>query len=241
MKVTQYDNLVQFTRLIAFNSYLVLEEDSITVVDTNLPGSAKGILKAAAQFNRPIRRIVLTHLDDDHVGSLDALREQLPDAEVIVSARSALRMAGNTGLLPGEPEGKLVNPYKGKTQATRTVSEGDRVGSLEVIAAPGHTPGHIALWDTRDGTLIAGDALCTQFKTFVTGVLVLRFPFLFTWHKPTALATAKKLRALNPKRLAVGHGRVLENPLAEMDKAIREAESSFGRHSSELVTHSEGG
>jgi hypothetical protein len=49
-----------------------------------------------------------------------------------------------------------------------------------------------------------------------------------TWDKPTALATARNLYDLQPRRLAVGHGRVLEDPLAEMEKAISEAERSFG-------------
>jgi hypothetical protein len=38
---------------------------------------------------------------------------------------------------------------------------GDRVGSLEVVGAPGHTPGHVAFLDTRDRTLIAGDVFTT--------------------------------------------------------------------------------
>jgi hypothetical protein len=46
-----------------------------------------------------------------------------------------------------------------------------------------------------------------------------------TWHLPTALETAVTLHDLKPTRLAVGHGRVLENPAAEMDKAIQEAEA----------------
>ena len=41
-----------------------------------------------------------------------------------------------------------------------------------------------------------------------------------TWHRPTALETAKALRALNPARLAAGHGKVVENPGAAMDEAI---------------------
>jgi hypothetical protein len=41
-----------------------------------------------------------------------------------------------------------------------------------------------------------------------------------TWHRPTALATARSLRALEPRRLAVGHGRVVEAPAAAMDAAI---------------------
>jgi glyoxylase-like metal-dependent hydrolase (beta-lactamase superfamily II) len=97
---------------------------------------------------------------------------------------------------------------------------------LEVVPAPGHTPGHVAFLDTRDRSLIAGDAFQTQFGIAVSGTLKLMFPFpaLATWHKPTALQTARALRALNPSRLAVGHGPTLDNPLAAMDAAILAAE-----------------
>jgi hypothetical protein len=53
------------------------------------------------------------------------------------------------------------------------------------------------------------------------------FPAMATWHKPTALESAKVLRALNPDRLAVGHGKVLENPQTAMDQAIEEAQRKF--------------
>ena len=45
-------------------------------------------------------------------------------------------------------------------------------------------------------------------------------PYFATWHRPTALETARALRALNPKRLAPGHGKVVEDPGAAMDAAI---------------------
>lgn len=45
-------------------------------------------------------------------------------------------------------------------------------------------------------------------------------PALATWHKPTALQSGRKLRALAPSRLAIGHGRVLVDPVAEMERAI---------------------
>jgi glyoxylase-like metal-dependent hydrolase (beta-lactamase superfamily II) len=93
---------------------------------------------------------------------------------------------------------------------------------LEVIASPGHTPDHVSFLDVRDRTLIAGDAFQTRGGMAVSGVVRPLFPFpaLATWHKPTALTSAQALRALNPTRLAVGHGRVLEEPLAMMDQAI---------------------
>jgi glyoxylase-like metal-dependent hydrolase (beta-lactamase superfamily II) len=108
-----------------------------------------------------------------------------------------------------------------KTPPTRLLHEGDRVGSLEVIATPGHTPGHCSFLDTRDRTLIAGDAFQTLGGVAVSGTLtIFPLPALSTWHKPTCLESARKLRALSPSHLAVGHGRVLKEPLAAMDRAI---------------------
>ena len=52
-----------------------------------------------------------------------------------------------------------------------------------------------------------------------------RFPLpgLATWHRPTALESARALRALDPARLAPGHGQVVEQPGAAMDAAIAKA------------------
>jgi len=231
MRITQHgEHLFQLTRLAAFNAFLVREDDGFTLIDTNLPGSANGILKAAQELGQPIKRIVLTHAHSDHVASVDALKSQLPGAEIIMSARTARFLAGDMSLDIDEPQDKLRGGYVIiETKPTDTVKEGDRIGSLQVVAAPGHTPGQIALLDTRDQSLIAGDAFQTAAGIAVTGVLRVLFPFpaFATWHKPTALQTARKLHTLNPSRLAVGHGSVIENPAALMDKAIAEAQHNF--------------
>jgi glyoxylase-like metal-dependent hydrolase (beta-lactamase superfamily II) len=220
-------NLIRLTRWWAFNCYLVHESDGFTLVDTCLPGSAHGILDEAGKYGLSIVRIVLTHAHADHVGSLDQLREALPNIDVAITAREARFLAGDMSLDTGEPQTKLRGGYQTcATQPTHLLAPGDRVGSLEVVAAPGHTPGHAAFLDVRDRTLIAGDAFQTQGGVAVSGTLRLLFPFpgLATWHKPTALASARALRALNPSRLAVGHGPVLSDPAAAMDRAIRAAE-----------------
>ena len=221
------EHLLKLTRQGLVNCYLVSEEDGFTLIDTNFGGSAAGILAAAERAGAPIVRILLTHAHSDHVGSLDALHAALPAAEVLIGAREARLMAGDMSLDADEPQTRLRGGFpRVATQPTRTLHPGDRVGSLQAIAAPGHTPGHMAFLDPRDGTLIAGDALTTQGSMAVAGVLKWSFPFpaLATWHKPTALRTARALRALEPARLAAGHGPVIERPLATLDAAIRAAE-----------------
>jgi glyoxylase-like metal-dependent hydrolase (beta-lactamase superfamily II) len=208
------------------NAYLVEEDDGLTVIDTMLPKSGKVVLAKADELGRPIVRIALTHAHGDHIGSLDELAGQIPDAEVSISARDARLLARDMSLDPGEPEDKLRGSYPGaKTKPTRELVPGDRVGSLEVIAAPGHTPGHIAFLDTRDNTLYCGDAYSTLGGVATTAKPNWRFPLpaMATWHRPTALETAKALRAMDPARIAPGHGKVVESPATAMDRAIAEA------------------
>lgn len=206
------------------NAYVVLEDDGITVIDALNPKGEGKIVAAAEALGGPIKRIVLTHAHPDHVGSLDALVAALPGVEVITGVREAKLLAGDRSLAPGEPtDGKFVGkPLAVKTRATRTVEDGAHIGSLRVIASPGHSPGHIALVDERDGTLFCGDVFSTIGRVATTAGPDWRFPIpgAVTWHRPTELESAKRLRALDPQRLAPGHGKVVEQPATAMDRAI---------------------
>jgi glyoxylase-like metal-dependent hydrolase (beta-lactamase superfamily II) len=204
------------------NGYLVDEDDGLTLIDTLIPRSAQKLLLTAKGLGKPIVRIALTHAHGDHVGSLDALRAQLPDAEVLITARDARFLRGEKDLLPGEG-GKLRGSYpKVETRPTREIAPGERVGSLEVLASPGHTPGHVAFLDTRDRTLYCGDAYSTLGGVATTAKTNPRFPLpgLATWDREVALESARALRALDPARHAPGHGKVVEDPAAAMDAAI---------------------
>lgn len=233
MAVTQHgQSLYQVTRLIAFNCFLVREDDGFTLIDTGMGGSADAILQAAADHGAPIRRILLTHAHTDHVGSLDALAARLPGIDIMISARDARVLAGDKSLDPSEPQTPLKGGFtRVTTTPTQLMQDGDTIGSLRAIATPGHTPGHMAFYDGRDGTLIAGDAFSTQAGITTAGTLRLLFPFpaMATWHQPTALDSAERLIALKPNRLAVGHGCVLEQPYAAMQAAIDEAKQRIER------------
>ena len=220
-------DLIRVPRYGFVNAYLVREDDGLTLVDTTMPRSAKKILAAARQAGAPIVRIALTHAHGDHIGSVDELKAALPDVEVIISTRDARLLAKDLSLDPGEPAGKIRGSLPGAdTRPTRTIEDGDSVGSLRAVASPGHTPGHLAYLDTRDGTLLCGDVFTTWGGAVATSARFNpRFPLSTpaTWDRPTEVESARTLLALEPARLAPGHGRIVEAPAAAMAAAIERA------------------
>jgi len=234
VKTTRYgERLIQLTRYPAvfpMNCYLVIEEDGLTLVDSTTSSPADDVASLAEQLGKKLRRIALTHAHGDHVGGVAGVRSRFPGVEVSISERDAPILAGDKSLRATEPQSEVKGYFvKVDWKPDRLLKPGDRVGSLEVVAAPGHTPGHVALIDVRNRSLIAGDAFQTRGGIAVSGDLRLLFPFpaMATWNKQSALSSAITLRALNPSLLAVGHGDVLSAPQTAMDRAIESAGRAF--------------
>ncbi|MCF6409841.1 MBL fold metallo-hydrolase [Pseudalkalibacillus salsuginis] len=233
MKVIKENEVYQLAfmpRLFPINCYLVEEEYYITIVDTGMPFCKNGIIKTAESIGKPIQKIVLTHAHSDHVGALDELKEQIPNAEVLLPKREEKILAGDVSLEEGEGFKSIRGgiPKNVKTKPDTLLEDGDRIGSLLAIHSPGHTPGMMSFLDTRSNTLIAGDAFQTKGGLAVSGDIRWSFPFpaLATWDKDIAIRSAEKLLDYDPSVLMVGHGRMLHNPSNQIKEAIISAKNN---------------
>jgi len=226
MKVTQEtEHLFRLTQFGLVNCYLLREPDGLTLIDAGLPGGAKFILRTVQKLRSPLRRIVLTHAHFDHIGAVDSLMAVVPNLELLIGQRESRLLARDLRLDEGEHGKSLVGFRGAKSKPTGLLGDGAQIGSLKAIASPGHTPGHMAFLETRDNTLIAGDAFTTQNGLLVAGVFRATFPFpaMFSWNGALSLRSAFRLRQEQPAILAAGHGRPITAPQSAIDRAIEEA------------------
>lgn len=197
------------------------------LVDAGLPFSAGYIRSwAKEQFGAPPSAIVLTHGHFDHVSAARELAEtwqipiyahplEFPYLNGRESYPSPHVGAGGglmTLLSPLYPRGPvdLGNRLRPLEEQTTAVLPG-----WQIVATPGHTPGHVSFFRPADRLLLAGDALCTTKPESFFEAAVLQDPELhgppayFTWNAQLAAQSIEKLATLEPAILAPGHGRSL--------------------------------
>lgn len=199
------------------NCFLIVDPDGLTLVDTGMPGNANKILKYVEGLgHRPsdLKRILITHADGDHVGSLAALKAatgarvyaNTAEAEAIAAGRSSRDLKSDNLLL------KLVFAITGRlfkaspAQVDELVTEGQvlpALGGLRVVETSGHTPGHISLFAPSSGLLFVGDSLVSG-KDGLRGSRGAN-----TWDQDKANAAVRKQAALGARIVCSGHGPVV--------------------------------
>ena len=80
-----------------------------------------------------------------------------------------------------------------------SVAGGERLGRIEVIHTPGHTPGHLAFWLVELRILVVGDAVVTSPK------LMAGWPG-FVINKQQHTASLRKLAGYPAEIITTGHG-----------------------------------
>jgi glyoxylase-like metal-dependent hydrolase (beta-lactamase superfamily II) len=163
-------------------------EDEQEQLDAALDALLKGGAGAAGYDGpRRVRGILVTHHHADHWGGVARLRERF-DVPVYAHAWTAPKVGADTPLAGGETI----------ELAPETLPRGGaRPWRLEVLHTPGHTPGHLALYERVSGTLVAGD-LVSGLSTVVVDPP--------EGDMADYVASIRRLSALEATLLLPGHG-----------------------------------
>jgi len=217
MKITE--NILLIPNIQA-NSYLILEPEGLTIIDTGMPFSEKQTLKYIASLGRSpeeIRRILITHADLDHYGCLAALKEasgartyaSQPEAEAMArggSSRPVNRYVGRFQAFVIRLMGKFLKPAP--IQVDESLTDGQVLpvlDGLRVVETSGHSPGHLSFYVTSLRVLFCGDSMKSNDK----GLRASRSRN--NWDQTLADASVRKQSALGAQIVCPGHGPVIRD------------------------------
>ena len=176
------------------NAFVVRRGSDIALVDTLMrPDHVDIILRAlehAGAGFADITHIVLTHHHPDHSGGLETIMQRCPRAHILCSAGDIDALRSATGILAD------------------AVTCLDTVLGLDVVPTPGHTPGHLCLFDEYSSTMLLGDVAGN------IGALQ-RTPARFTENEPEAEATLRALAERDFANALPSHGDPLYGGAAE--------------------------
>ncbi len=195
----------------ASNLYLCIDEDGLTLIDTGMPGEQQLVLAEIERLGyqrEQLTRILITHGDIDHAGSLASLQETT-GATVLASTQASLSLQSGKSPDHLPPLIQWFSNILFKYQPVdasclEIVEDGDLIpvlGGLQAMATPGHTLDHFSFYSPGTGVLFAGDALNTR------GGRLQCSPKRITADEAAANASAIRLLELAPAVFACGHGR----------------------------------
>lgn len=192
---------------------LTLGGDEPAVVDTGFAAHVEETLGLVREAGVQARTVVNTHWHSDHVGGNAVF--QRSGAQIIASAPDAQAVNGRD---PGCCLSEYLDQPVPQYTVDRAVRDGERLllgpSEWEVVAVPGHTPGHIALWEPERRVLIVGDTVTAHDVGWVNVMLEGSAAL------DAAVSSLRRMQELDPALILPGHGPALEEPGPALETAL---------------------
>ncbi len=230
------------------NAYFVDVDGGWVLVDSGIPGFAGKIREAAQERygSTPPRAIVLTHGHFDHASNARALAEEW-NVPIYAHALEMPYITGQSDYPPHDPTVGGAIAFLSRAMSGKSMDLGAQLQALpnansdgeieipelpgwKILFTPGHSPGHVSLWNQERSTLLAGDAFATADMDSWIGLATQKSelaragaPFNCDW-KATR-ASVEKLAELRPQAIGAGHGTPQSG--ADLANDLREFASSF--------------
>ena len=217
--------------------YLLVGGERTLLVDTGLRDMPKTVI-APQLGGRRVDDVLISHADVDHCGGDRTLRELSPGTRFLCGEADRPWIESNAAMLAGNyrwyeaygfgPAAEDVAFLERELGGDAPIDVGLRGGEtlrlgpdrrLEVLALPGHTPGHLGLWDAATGTAIVIDAVLSDGIYDRAGRRLIPPRY---YDAGAYEATIRRLRALDPELLLTAHYDVMERPAARefLDRSL---------------------
>jgi glyoxylase-like metal-dependent hydrolase (beta-lactamase superfamily II) len=205
--------------------YLLLGEERALLVDTGLRDMPEQViapyLAGLGLSLADVDDVLISHADVDHCGGNRALRDAAPRARVLCGEADRAWIESNAAMMAGNycwyeahgfgPTAEDIAFLEHELGGDAPVDVGLRGGEtlrlgpswqVEVLALPGHTPGHLGLWDPRSEAAIVVDAVLADGVCDRAGNRLIPPRY---YSAADYEATIRRLQALDPALLLTAH------------------------------------
>ena len=221
------------------NAFLIKGEDRSLLVDTGFSAeeSKQSLFKGLNELSVDVNSmdIFLTHVHSDHIGLVDALKNE--NNSVYMSEEDSRELARELdedywvyvekqSLIIGFPPGNELNYkehpgyiYRPKSAVEcRHLGEGDEISyggyNFTVLDLKGHTPGQLGLYEKKHGLLFSGDHILNKIT-----------PNICCWdlehnYLGEFLKNLKKAGSLDIKILFSAHRAFVEDPYKRIEELL---------------------
>ncbi|MFB6266450.1 MAG: MBL fold metallo-hydrolase [Halodesulfurarchaeum sp.] len=205
------------------NVYLV-DDGALSLVDAGWPGDVHTVrqgLDAAGVGPADIDRVLLTHYDADHVGTLARLTPEL-DAPVFIHEAEAPYVAGER-LPPRTARHGLEALHRLYYRRLRlpdleirAIEGGESIGGFRALHTPGHTPGHVVYVHEGRSAAFLGDL------AYALGDRLCASGWLSSYDTRQVEASIRSLRArtADVDHVCPGHGPPLEGLHTQLSRLL---------------------
>lgn len=210
------------------SAFLIEDSGELSLVDTLFEADARLVLEAIHALGRSVtdlKRIAITHGHRSHLGGLAALKRASGaavcahawEADIVGGDRRAqpvtLLPKQSLKLIPFQLGLRFNRPRHDPCPVDETLDDDHAFGPLQVLHAPGHSPGHLAFFWPERGFLIAGDAIAT-WPSLCAGWTA------FNLNPKQHAASVRRMAALDARVVGVGHGEPITADAADRVHAL---------------------
>lgn len=192
------------------NAYLFKGPRRNILIDTGLPSAAPALHRAIAEAGlspQDIDMIVLTHEHFDHTAAVPSFGDR-PVVAAFGLAANKIRLNDEFATMSRAFD-ETATPFDVDLEiAPGTILDTGR-RRFHVYHTPGHSSGGISLISGDDGLLISGD---TVLKSGLIGGI------FGSGNVSDLMFSCQRMRALRPRVLLPGHGRLSDAPLEDIDR-----------------------
>ncbi|WP_411681106.1 MBL fold metallo-hydrolase [Clostridium thailandense] len=218
---------------------ILSDENEVVLIDCGYPNFLP-LIKAASEVNgidiSKLTKIIITHHDFDHMGALAEFKRLYPNIKVLASADDEKYISGKEKSLRLQQAERIYDRLseedrKGAKRFQNFIASIENAevdaclkdkdffpwcGGIEIVATPGHMPGHISVYVKENKTLISGDALVIE-----NSKLAIANP-QYTLDIDTAKKSIEKLLDYEIDRIICYHGGIyIKDDIKQALKSIK--------------------